>query len=149
MKWSLSANQYQIPPPQKKKKKAVKYYYIIICLYNALLWYLLVCRFNWLVYSKLLKSKKSFFTKFLYLQFIRLLLSVPSGSKVIILSNIYFFCYKVNPLFKYFFGVPHLATFIVFSFNVKASDAYIHPVYGGNRTYVLLVESPWVLRPNH
>jgi hypothetical protein len=38
-----------------------------------------------------------------------------------------FFCF-----FKYFFGVPHLATFIFF-FNeyVIASIAYIHLVYGG------------------
>jgi hypothetical protein len=39
-----------------------------------------------------------------------------------------------------FFGVPHLATFILFLFNgyVIASIAYIHPVYGGIRTHDLL-----------
>ncbi len=40
---------------------------------------------------------------------------------------------------KFFLVVPHLATFIVFlSFNVIASNAYIHLVYGGIRTHVLL-----------
>ena len=39
-----------------------------------------------------------------------------------------------------FFGVPHLATFILFLFieYVIASIAYIHPVYGGIRTHNLL-----------
>jgi len=35
------------------------------------------------------------------------------------------------PILNYFFGVPHLTTFIFnFSCNVIASIAYIHPVYG-------------------
>ncbi len=37
-----------------------------------------------------------------------------------------------------FFCVPHLATFILFLFNVIASIAYIHPVYGGIQTHDLL-----------
>jgi hypothetical protein len=41
--------------------------------------------------------------------------------------------------YKYFFGVPHLATFISFFIKyVIASIAYIHPVYGGIRTHDLL-----------
>ncbi len=45
-----------------------------------------------------------------------------------------------NSFLKFFFGVPHLATFILFLFNeyVIASIAYIHPVYDGIRTHVLL-----------
>ena len=39
-----------------------------------------------------------------------------------------------------FFGVPHLATLILFLFN-EYVIAYIHPVYGGIQTHVLLVES--------
>ena len=45
-----------------------------------------------------------------------------------------------SDLLNIFFGVPHLTTFILFLFNeyVIASIAYIHPVYGGIRTHVLL-----------
>ncbi len=45
--------------------------------------------------------------------------------------------------FKYFFGVPHSATFIFVIFlYVIASIAYIHPVYGaGVRTHDLLIVS--------
>jgi hypothetical protein len=45
---------------------------------------------------------------------------------------------------KYFFGVPHSATFIFVIFvYVIDSIAYIHPVYGvGVRTHNLLIMSP-------
>ncbi len=51
-------------------------------------------------------------------------------------------------LYLYFFGVPHLATFIFFFIAyVIASIAYIHPVYGGIWTHDLLDVSllPWPL----
>jgi hypothetical protein len=51
---------------------------------------------------------------------------------------------------KYFFWCAPFGYLYYFSFNVIASNAYIHPVYGVRlRTHVLLVVSPWVLRPNH
>ncbi len=52
---------------------------------------------------------------------------------------------------KYFFGVPHLATFIFVIFvHVIASIAYIHPVYGaGFQTHDLLIRSPLPLPLDH
>ena len=60
-----------------------------------------------------------------------------------------FWCYFVNiwivmfRFLKYFFVVPHLATFIFWFLNVIASIiAYIHPLYGaGVWTHYLLVMS--------
>jgi hypothetical protein len=40
-----------------------------------------------------------------------------------------------------FSGVPHLTTFIFILFNVKASFAYIHPVYSAILTHNILVVS--------
>ncbi len=54
------------------------------------------------------------------------------------------FSWRSACFLKIFFGVPHLATFIIVSFvYVIASIAYIHPVYSaGVRTHDLLIMSP-------
>jgi hypothetical protein len=74
------------------------------------------------------------------------------SSSVVILADISRFI-DSHVLKKYFFGVPHSATFIFVIFGVFyviASITYIHAVYGaGVRTHDLLIMSPLPLPLDH